>query len=127
MAAGTHPGESDILPEASRRMPRPPSTRSPSAASRTTTRDIAARANLSPAALYVHYPSKAALLAQISLHGHRSALALLEAAISSATDPVARFAPPSPTSSGGTPSTTRTAPASSSTSSGPCRTTPAPR
>jgi AcrR family transcriptional regulator len=57
----------------------------------TTTRDIAARANLSPAALYVHYPSKAALLAQISLHGHRSALALLEAALGSATDPVDRL------------------------------------
>lgn len=54
----------------------------------TTTRDIAARANLSPAALYVHYPSKAALLAQISLHGHRSTLALLEAALGSTTDPV---------------------------------------
>lgn len=57
----------------------------------TTTRDIAARANLSPAALYVHYPSKAALLAQISLHGHRSALALLDAAIASESDPVERL------------------------------------
>jgi AcrR family transcriptional regulator len=46
----------------------------------TTTRDIAARAGLSPAALYVHYPSKAALLAQISLRGHQLAVELVTAA-----------------------------------------------
>ena len=50
----------------------------------TTTRDIAARAGLSPAALYVHFPSKAALLAEISLHGHRTALDLVTAAASGA-------------------------------------------
>lgn len=57
----------------------------------TTTRDIAARANLSPAALYVHYPSKAALLAQISLYGHRSALELLTTAVGSAPDPAGQL------------------------------------
>lgn len=57
----------------------------------TTTRDIAGRAGLSPAALYVHYPSKAALLAQISLVGHRAALALVEAAVGRGTDPQDRL------------------------------------
>ena len=57
----------------------------------TTTRDIAARAGLSPAALYVHYPSKAALLAAISTTGHEAALALVEAAVARGADPVARL------------------------------------
>ena len=58
----------------------------------TTTRDIAARAGLSPAALYVHHPSKAALLGRISRDGHREALALVEAALTGAgTDPRARL------------------------------------
>lgn len=43
----------------------------------TTTRDIAGRAGLSPAGLYVHYPSKGALLAHLSLAGHEAALALV--------------------------------------------------
>lgn len=54
----------------------------------TTTRDIAARAGLSPAALYVHYPSKAALLGAISLSGHAAALDLLAEAAAAAPDPV---------------------------------------
>ncbi len=59
----------------------------------TTTRDIAARAGLSPAALYVHYPSKAALLAQISLVGHEAALTLVEEAFArGGDDHVARLA-----------------------------------
>lgn len=43
----------------------------------TTTRDIASRAGMSPAALYVHYPSKERLLFEISLYGHRAALDVL--------------------------------------------------
>lgn len=56
----------------------------------TTTRDIATRAGLSPAGLYVHYPSKQALLAHLSLTGHRAALDLVTTALSGAGDPVAR-------------------------------------
>ncbi len=47
----------------------------------TTTRDIATRAGLSPAGLYVHYPSKAAVLGQVSRLGHEQALALVDAAL----------------------------------------------
>jgi len=43
----------------------------------TTTRDIAHRAGLSPAGLYVHYPSKAALLGHLSRIGHEAALRLV--------------------------------------------------
>ncbi|MEJ1105622.1 MULTISPECIES: TetR/AcrR family transcriptional regulator [unclassified Kribbella] len=46
----------------------------------TTTRDIASRAGMSPAALYVHYPSKERLLFEISLYGHRAALDVLRSA-----------------------------------------------
>src|SRR4029453_18492474 len=42
-----------------------------------TTRDIASRAGMSPAALYVHYPSKERLLFEISLYGHNAALDVL--------------------------------------------------
>jgi AcrR family transcriptional regulator len=57
----------------------------------TTTRDIAARVGLSPAALYVHFPSKRALLAEISLLGHRAALELVERSMEGLTDPVDRL------------------------------------
>lgn len=53
----------------------------------TTTRDIALRAGLSPAALYVHHPSKAALLALISRIGHDRALALVEQADAGTSEP----------------------------------------
>lgn len=45
----------------------------------TTTRDIAGRAGMSPAALYIHYKTKEELLHRISRIGHDRALTLLEA------------------------------------------------
>jgi len=48
----------------------------------TTTRDIARRAGLSPAGLYVHYRSKSALLGHLSRVGHAAALRLVEHALS---------------------------------------------
>ncbi|GAA4993739.1 TetR/AcrR family transcriptional regulator [Kitasatospora paranensis] len=54
----------------------------------TTTRDIATAAGMSPAALYIHFPSKAALLAEISRTGHRATLDLVERAEASAPGPV---------------------------------------
>ncbi|HEX8496726.1 MAG TPA: TetR/AcrR family transcriptional regulator [Actinomycetales bacterium] len=59
----------------------------------TTTRDIATGAGLSPAGLYVHYPSKAAVLGEVSRLGHERALALVQAALSgSGTSSRARIA-----------------------------------
>jgi AcrR family transcriptional regulator len=56
----------------------------------TTTRDIATGAGMSPAALYVHFPSKAALLFAISRSGHEQTLQLVTAAIARGEgDPVA--------------------------------------
>lgn len=43
----------------------------------TTTRDIAGRAGMSPAALYIHYKTKEELLYQISRVGHLRSLAML--------------------------------------------------
>jgi AcrR family transcriptional regulator len=54
----------------------------------TTTRDIATGAGMSPAALYIHYPSKAALLAEISRSGHLATLALVEDAVAASDRPV---------------------------------------
>ncbi|MEV1048805.1 TetR/AcrR family transcriptional regulator [Streptomyces sp. NPDC049916] len=45
----------------------------------TTTRDIAGRAGMSPAALYIHYKTKEELLHRISTIGHERALNVLEA------------------------------------------------
>ncbi|GGX95222.1 TetR/AcrR family transcriptional regulator [Streptomyces minutiscleroticus] len=46
----------------------------------TTTRDIAGRAGMSPAALYIHYKTKEELLHRISRIGHDRALAILRSA-----------------------------------------------
>ncbi|QGV81435.1 TetR/AcrR family transcriptional regulator [Streptomyces ficellus] len=46
----------------------------------TTTRDIAGRAGMSPAALYIHYKTKEELLHRISRIGHVKALDILRAA-----------------------------------------------
>ncbi|MFV0136906.1 TetR/AcrR family transcriptional regulator [Streptomyces sp. HMX87] len=46
----------------------------------TTTRDIAGRAGMSPAALYIHYKTKEELLHRISRLGHDKALNILRAA-----------------------------------------------
>ncbi|SCK53811.1 transcriptional regulator, TetR family [Streptomyces sp. WMMB 714] len=55
----------------------------------TTTRDIAGRAGMSPAALYIHYKTKEELLFQISKVGHeRSVNVLAEAAGSGGGDAV---------------------------------------
>jgi AcrR family transcriptional regulator len=54
----------------------------------TTTRDIAAAAGMSPAALYVHHRSKEELLHLISRSGHERTLALVRAGRASSTDPV---------------------------------------
>lgn len=57
----------------------------------TTTRDIAAAAGMSPAALYVHFPSKAALLFAISQSGHEQTLALVENVAGRAESPRERM------------------------------------
>ncbi|WP_370950328.1 TetR/AcrR family transcriptional regulator [Amycolatopsis sp. cg5] len=54
----------------------------------TTTRDIAGGAGMSPAALYVHFPSKAALLFAISKNGHEQTLALVENVVARDIGPV---------------------------------------
>ncbi|MFF4960863.1 TetR/AcrR family transcriptional regulator [Streptomyces sp. NPDC001222] len=46
----------------------------------TTTRDIAGRAGMSPAALYIHYKTKEELLHRISRIGHEKALEILRTA-----------------------------------------------
>ena len=56
----------------------------------TTTRDIAARAGMSPAAVYVHHATKEDLLFEISRRGHRSAVEITQQAFNSVDDPVER-------------------------------------
>lgn len=46
----------------------------------TTTRDIASRAGMSPAAVYVHHATKEDLLFEVSQRGHREALEIIRAA-----------------------------------------------
>jgi AcrR family transcriptional regulator len=57
----------------------------------TTTRDIATAAGMSPAALYVHFPSKSALLFEISRSGHEQTLAMVQAVTSGDGSPVDRM------------------------------------
>nr|MCW2728216.1 TetR family transcriptional regulator [Aeromicrobium sp.] len=57
----------------------------------TTTRDIASRAGMSPAAVYVHHDSKESLLFTVSLQGHRNALDIINRAAAASTDPVERI------------------------------------
>lgn len=57
----------------------------------TTTRDIASRANMSPAAVYVHHSSKESLLYTISLKGHNEALDVIQTAASKSAEPTERL------------------------------------
>lgn len=58
----------------------------------TTTRDIAGRAGMSPAALYIHYKTKEELLHRISRIGHDKALEILSAAAAGEGTPTERLA-----------------------------------
>lgn len=58
----------------------------------TTTRDIAGRAGMSPAALYIHYKTKEELLHRISRIGHDKALEILSAAADAEATPSERLA-----------------------------------
>ena len=58
----------------------------------TTTRDIAARAGMSPAGVYVHFATKEDLLFHLSERGHLAALEILEAARAGADTPPAQLA-----------------------------------
>src|ERR1700754_4767884 len=60
----------------------------------TTTREISQQAGMSPAAVYVHYPSKNEMLAEICRRGHAEVLSDLELALAepgSPTERVRRF------------------------------------
>ncbi|WP_455354695.1 TetR/AcrR family transcriptional regulator [Streptomyces sp. SYSU K217416] len=57
----------------------------------TTTRDIAGRAGMSPAALYIHYKTKEELLHRISRIGHDKALEILESAADGEGTPTERL------------------------------------
>ncbi|GAB49288.1 TetR/AcrR family transcriptional regulator [Mobilicoccus pelagius] len=57
----------------------------------TTTRDIAAAAGMSPAAVYVHHASKESLLHELSMEGHREVLALVSDAVAAQDSPTARL------------------------------------
>lgn len=58
----------------------------------TTTRDIAGRAGMSPAALYIHYRTKEELLYRISQVGHTLSLGLMRAARDLDDSPAERLA-----------------------------------
>lgn len=57
----------------------------------TTTRDIAGRAGMSPAALYIHYKTKEELLYRISGIGHEKALRIMGAAAEAEGSPTERL------------------------------------
>ncbi|MET8287558.1 TetR/AcrR family transcriptional regulator [Streptomyces sp. NPDC005132] len=57
----------------------------------TTTRDIAGRAGMSPAALYIHYKTKEELLHRISRIGHDKALAIVRTAADGEGDAAVRL------------------------------------
>jgi AcrR family transcriptional regulator len=57
----------------------------------TTTRDIAFRADMSPAGVYVHFASKEDLLFQLCRHGHVVALEIVSTARKSADTPPAQL------------------------------------
>jgi AcrR family transcriptional regulator len=57
----------------------------------TTTRDIAAAAGMSPAGLYVHYPSKEEMLYTLSLAGHQRILQLTLDSLATGDEPVAQL------------------------------------
>jgi AcrR family transcriptional regulator len=56
----------------------------------TSTRAVAARAGLSPAAMYMHFPTKEDLLYRISRTGHELTLEIVRSAASVSLDPVER-------------------------------------
>lgn len=56
----------------------------------TTTRDIASRAGMSPAAVYVHHAAKEDLLFAVSQAGHLQSLEVIRAASLSTDDPIDR-------------------------------------
>ncbi|MFB4319550.1 TetR/AcrR family transcriptional regulator [Actinomadura sp. 21ATH] len=56
----------------------------------TSTRAVAARAGMSPAAMYMHFPTKEDLLYQISRTGHELTLELVRDAAAGADDPAER-------------------------------------
>ncbi len=56
----------------------------------TTTRDIASRAGMSPAAVYVHHDSKESLLYRVSLDGHAHALKIITEAAETTDSPTER-------------------------------------
>ncbi|MFD7923669.1 TetR/AcrR family transcriptional regulator [Streptomyces sp. NPDC059740] len=58
----------------------------------TTTRDIASRAGMSPAALYIHYRTKEELLYRISGIGHEKALSIIDDAAKGPGSPTERLA-----------------------------------
>lgn len=58
----------------------------------TSTRDIASRAGLSPAAVYVHFRSKEELLYRLSRAGHEQALSLVRDAVASRSTPATQLA-----------------------------------